>query len=193
MAKNSTYKLGFRRKREGKTNYKKRLDSVKGRLPRLSVRISNRYVLAQIIEFNTRGDRTIAAASSRELEKFGWTAAKKNIPSAYLTGMLAATRAKAKKKENAVLDIGFRTPVHGSRCFAVLKGALDAGLKISFDKSALPKEERVSGTHIGEYAKKLSPEDFKKKFSDYAKKNIDAKNLSAMFESAKKKILEEVK
>ena len=167
MAINATYKLAFRRKREGKTNYKKRLESVKGNTPRLVVRQSNKFMLAQITSFNASGDKTVVQALSKELEKFGWTAGKKNIPAAYLTGLLAGTRAKANGIEKAVLDIGFRTPVHGSRCFAVLKGALDSDLKINFDKSALPSPERISGKHIEELAKKLPEQEFNKRY-DYS-------------------------
>jgi len=150
MAKDSTYKVGFRRRREGKTNYGKRLEFVKSNIPRLVARVSNKFVSVQVIRFERKGDAVIAEANSRDLEKFGWIAGKKNLPAAYLAGLLAGVRAKNSGTEKAVLDIGFRTPVHGSRCFAALKGAIDSGLKVPFDASALPSQERISGKHIEE-------------------------------------------
>ena len=44
MAKGKRYSVKFRRRREGKTNYKKRLAFVKSDLPRLVVRRSNKYL-----------------------------------------------------------------------------------------------------------------------------------------------------
>ena len=193
MAKNATYKVAFRRRLEGKTNYKKRLELVKSGLPRIAVRKSNKFVLVQIIKFGRAGDNVLAQANSRELEKFGWKASKKNLSAAFLTGLLAGLRAKKAGIEKAVLDIGFSTPVHGAKCFAALKGALESGLQIPADASALPPEERISGKHIEEFAKKLSEEEFKKRFSKYVKDKVDAKNFVSLFENTRKKILQEAK
>jgi large subunit ribosomal protein L18 len=190
MGGDSTFDVGFRRRREGKTNYKKRLELVKSGQHRLVVRLSSRHVLVQVICFGREGDKIAAQGNSKELEKFGWTAGKKNLPAAYLAGLLAGTRAKKSGVEKAILDIGFRTPVHGSRCFAALKGAIDAGLQVPFEASALPSQERISGKHIEEFAKKMPDEEFKKKFSGYAGKNVNAKNLTSLFENAKKNIQE---
>ncbi|MDP6670941.1 MAG: 50S ribosomal protein L18, partial [archaeon] len=90
-----------------------------------------------------------------------------------------------------ILDIGFNTPVHGSRVFAALKGAIDNGLDVKADEKALPSEDRVSGKHIEEYAKKLGEEEYKKKFSTYVKKGINVKELSKVFEAVKQKIAKE--
>jgi large subunit ribosomal protein L18 len=190
MGGDSTFDVGFRRRREGKTNYKKRLELVKSGQHRLVVRLSSRHVLVQAICFGREGDKIAAQGNSKELEKFGWTAGKKNLPAAYLAGLLAGTRAKKSGVEKAILDIGFRTPVHGSRCFAALKGAIDAGLQVPFEASALPSQERISGKHIEEFAKKMPDEEFKKKFSGYAGKNVNARNLTSLFENAKKNIQE---
>jgi large subunit ribosomal protein L18 len=134
MTTKSTYRAAFRRRQEGKTNYSRRLALVKSGLPRLCIRKSNRYITAQLIEFNAKGDNVLAQASSKQLEGLGWKAGK-NLPSAYLTGMLLASNAKKANVGEAILDIGFNTPVHGSRAFAALKGALDNGLKVRFGES----------------------------------------------------------
>ena len=119
MKSKATYETPFRRRREGKTSYKKRLAAVKSGVPRMCVRKSNRYIIAQLIEFNPTGDKILVHATSKQLDGFGWNG-EKNLPSAYLTGMLLAARAKKANVEKAILDIGFNTPVHGSRVFAAL-------------------------------------------------------------------------
>ena len=148
MATTTTFKVKFRRRREGKTNYAKRLALLLSGKPRLGVRKSNRYVYLQIIEFNKQGDKTSVQANSKELENFGWKRGKRNTPSAYLTGLLCGARAKKKNISECILDIGFNSSVSGSVCFAALKGALDSGLKIPFDEKAMPKEERLLGLHM---------------------------------------------
>ena len=45
MATGPRYAVKFRRRREGKTDYKKRLNLLKSELPRFIVRISNKYIL----------------------------------------------------------------------------------------------------------------------------------------------------
>jgi len=187
MKATSTYVVPFRRRHEGKTNYKKRLGMVKSGLPKMTVRKSNRYISAQVIEFQPKGDKVIAQATSKQLEAFGWKAGK-NLPSAYLTGMLLASRAKKAGIKEAILDIGFSTPVHGSRVFAALKGALDNGLKVKFGETALPNEERSSGKHIEAFAQDMKGDELKKIFSKYAEKGIDVKELTKLFNEIKEKI-----
>ena len=72
MAKGKRYSVKFRRRREGKTNYKKRLAFVKSDLPRLVVRRSNKYFNLQIIDNKPTGDVTLAHFNSKNLSKLGW-------------------------------------------------------------------------------------------------------------------------
>ena len=74
MTNKATYLVSFRRRREGKTNYKKRLALVKSGLPKLVVRKSNRYIVCQLIQFDPRGDKVLLHVNSKQLEKFGWKA-----------------------------------------------------------------------------------------------------------------------
>lgn len=138
----------FRRKREGKTNYGKRLGLVASGKPRMVVRRTNKNVITQIIEFTNEGDKVTVSAHTNELKKYGWKCAKRNIPAAYLTGLLCGLKAKKAGVKNAVLDIGMHPPIKGSIVFAALKGAIDAGLEIPYSKEALPSEERLTGKHI---------------------------------------------
>ena len=43
--------------------------------------------------------------------------------------------AKRMSEKKAILDIGRRSPSHGSVVFATLKGAVDAGIEIKHDVS----------------------------------------------------------
>ncbi len=190
MKLNATYTMPYRRRREGKTNYAKRLAMVKSGTPRLCIRKTNTQIIAQLIAFEPAGDKIIAQATSNQLKAFGWKE-DKNLPSAYLTGYLIAAKGKKAGVEKAILDIGFSTPVHGSRMFAALKGAVEFGLDVKHDAKALPNKERASGKHIEDYAKTLGDEDYKKKFSKYTEKGINVKELTKLFEQVKEKISKE--
>jgi large subunit ribosomal protein L18 len=145
----STYSAPFKRRKQGKTNYSKRLAMAKTNRPRIVVRKTNKYVYLQAIQFNRDGDTVLVQANSKELIIMGWKNAARNTPAAYLAGYLLGIRAKKQNVETGIFDIGFNSPVHGNVCFAALKGLLDAGMKIPFEEKALPKEDRLLGNHLG--------------------------------------------
>jgi large subunit ribosomal protein L5e len=93
------FQVKFRRRREGKTDYRQRhklitQDKNKYNSPkyRLVVRFSNKYVLCQIVYAEIDGDKVLCAASSQELGKYGLTVGLKNYAAAYCTGLLVARR-----------------------------------------------------------------------------------------------------
>ncbi len=188
MRLSKTFEMPFRRRREEKTNFKKRLALLKGGLARLVVRKSLNNMVVQVMDYNIGGDALVAAAHSTELKEFGWKMHKGNIPAAYLTGMLCAKKSVKAGVKEAVLDIGLTTPVRGSKIFAALKGAVDAGMEIKHGEEVLPGEDRISGKHIGEYAAKLSKEELEKKFSNYVKAGIDPAKAGEHFEEVKSAI-----
>jgi large subunit ribosomal protein L18 len=151
-----TYKTHFRRRRESKTDYKSRLSLLKSGKPRLVVRRSLKYIRAQIVEYDPTGDKTALSATSSELRALGWKFACNNIPAAYLTGLLIGKKAKDKNIAEVVLDSGLYKSTKGSRVYAVVKGAHDAGLKMPHSDGMLPSDERVAGQHIESYDKKSS-------------------------------------
>ena len=63
---------------------------------RLVVRITNRYVICQIVYASVDKDQVYACANSSELSKYGLTIGLKNYAAAYCTGLLVARRALAK-------------------------------------------------------------------------------------------------
>jgi len=170
MAKGPNYKVKFRRRREGKTNYYKRYVYVLSGKIRLVVRITNKYVIAQVVKIAPKGDVVIVAAHSTELvKKFGWKGDTNNTPAAYLTGYLVGLRALKSNINEAIADIGLHVPANGARVFYVIKGAIDAGLKIPLGEVGII-EERIRGIHIANYAEKLKsekPELFSRLFSKY--------------------------
>lgn len=160
-----TYKIPFRRRREGRTDYKKRLKLLLSGKHRLVVRRSLKYIIAQLVRYEQgKSDITITSITSRELKKFNWKYACDNLPSAYLTGLLIGKKALEKGVKEAVLDIGLYSAKKGTRVFAVAKGAIDAGLKIPISEEIFPSEERVKGKHIADFLPKFKDitEDFEK-------------------------------
>ena len=153
MATGSRYFVPFRRRREGKTDYYQRTRLVVSDVPRMVVRKTNRHIIVQLVTAEMDGDRTLVAANSAELEKYGYKGSTSSTPAAYLTGMLFAVKAKKAKQESAILDIGLNRATPGARVFAALKGAVEAGLAIPHGEEILPSDERARGAHIAAYNK----------------------------------------
>jgi large subunit ribosomal protein L18 len=152
MAHGARYFVPFRRRREGRTNYYQRSRLVLSESPRMVVRRTNRQIIIQLVDAALEGDRTLVAAYSGELVSFGYRGYSANTPAAYLTGMLFAVKAQKAGYDRAILDIGLNRASHGSRIFAALKGAVDAGLEVPHGEEVLPDDDRVHGAHIVAYA-----------------------------------------
>ncbi len=182
----------FRRRREGKTDYKKRRGIIIGKRPFLSVRVSGRYVYGQIIRPTATGDLTLCAASSRDLPKqFGWKGSTKSIPGAYLTGFHLGHIAKREGVGGAVVYSGVGRFVHGSRLSSVIAGARDAGLKVQIDDESLPDEARIKGEHISKFGKDLESKDkdaFNKAFSGLLASGLNPADYPSHFEQVKSSI-----
>jgi len=140
--------IPFRRKREGKTHYGKRLRLIASGKPRFVVRKTNKNIIVQLVQFNPEGDKVLASAHTNELKKHGWKLAKRNLPAAYLVGLLCGAKAKKSNIADAVLDIGLHPAIKGSLIYAALKGAVDAGLNIPHSENVFPSEDRLKGKHI---------------------------------------------
>ncbi|BAW30973.1 MAG TPA: 50S ribosomal protein L18 [Methanothermobacter sp.] len=188
MAYGPRYKLPFRRRREGKTDYRARYKLVDTEKLRFVVRLTNYHVITQIIKVGRMGDETIVSAHSKQLQKIGWLASTNNISAAYLTGYLCGKKALKEGVTEAVLDMGLKPPIKGSKVFAALKGAVDAGLNVPHSESILPDDSRIKGEHIAAYAKSLDETETEKRFSKYFEKGISPLRLPEHFEEIKKKI-----
>lgn len=124
------YNVHFRRRREGRTNYAKRLRLLKSGLPRLVVRKTNTRIIASIVRFGEKGDITDITVEGRHLRKMGWKGSIKSIAAAYLIGLKIGKDALSKNINEAVLDIGLHTPTRNNFSFFVAYGAREAGLNI---------------------------------------------------------------
>jgi large subunit ribosomal protein L18 len=150
MSTGPRYRVPFKRRRQGRTDYRHRAALLKGRTARLVVRKSNMNVRVQFVEYKQIGDNVLASAVSTDLTELGWSGSGKSTPGAYLTGLLAGKRAKEKGLGDAVLDIGLRKPTKGGVVFAVLKGVLDAGIEVPHSDEMIPAPERITGKHMRE-------------------------------------------
>lgn len=181
----------FRRKREQKTDYKKRLTMLKAKKPRLVIRRFAKNITGQIVEYKPAGDKIIVGVSSSSLVKLGWKASRKNVPASYLTGYKLGKEAITKGVKEVIVDTGLFTPTKGSKIYALMKGVIDAGVAINCKDGTLPVDERLSGEHIAQYAeslKKDKPDEYAKRFADYQKKGFEAGMIKQHFEEIKKKI-----
>ncbi|MGZ4863418.1 MAG: 50S ribosomal protein L18 [Halobacteriota archaeon] len=184
MATGPRYNVPFRRRREGKTNYRKRLGLLLSKKSRVVVRKSSCNLIMQLVEHNTAGDKTLVSANALDLKKVGYKGATGNTPAAYLTGVLFARRALTAGYSNGVLDLGLNAHSGGSRIYAALMGAVEGGMDIPFSQRPLPTRERARGEHIAAYAS-----DNLSRFSHYG---IDPKDLPAHVDLVKQEILDRI-
>ena len=189
MAQGPTYRVKFRRRREGKTNYYRRRSLLQSRRPRLVVRKTNTITLVQLINANVTGDITVASAVASELSNYGWDASTGNIPAAYLTGFLAGLRAKSRGVKEAILDVGLNPPIKGSRIYAALKGVVDAGLDVPHNPDVLPDDSRISGEHIVTSYEYYSGKKDSLMFTKVGKKKTTITSIPKQVETVKKGLL----
>lgn len=93
------YQVKFKRRREGKTDYRARLRltiQVKNKYNtpkyRLVVRFSNRDITCQVAYSRIEGDMILCSAYSHELPNYGIKVGLGNYAAAYCTGLLLARR-----------------------------------------------------------------------------------------------------
>ncbi len=159
-AKTPTYNVPFRRRREGKTNYQKRLALVKSGKTRMVIRKTNKSIILQFVNYDKNGDKTVFSVNGSTLEKkYGWPS-KTNIYTSYLAGVLSSKLAQEKKISEFIVDLGLSKAKKEGVLFGAVLGAIDGGLNTNFDKEMLPNDKI-----------KNIPEKYKEKFEE-VKKNI---------------------
>jgi large subunit ribosomal protein L18 len=154
MAGLRTQKL---RRKEGKTDYKLRLNLLKSNKPRIVIRRTNKYFILQTVESVEAKDKVTKTLTSKELIKNGWDAkaagSLKSVPAGYLTGKLFAK--DLDKKTEYIIDLGMTRTIDGNRAFAVLKGLVDGGANINVNEKVFPSEERINGEHLKDDVKTM--------------------------------------
>ncbi|MEK6897762.1 MAG: 50S ribosomal protein L18 [Nanoarchaeota archaeon] len=145
-------KIQKKRRLQNKTDYGRRLGLLKGNVPRVVFRKTNKYAIAQYVTSNETNDKIEFGVTSKQLLKYGWPkesqGSLKSIPASYLTGFLMGKKIINGKKENPIADFGMIRNVHGTKIYAFLKGLADAGIKIKCDKKNFPSEDRITGKHL---------------------------------------------
>jgi len=153
MAQGKNQRLRFKRRRNAKTDYQRRMKMLRGETPRAVVRLSNTQVTCQIVDFEPKGDKILNSVNGKTLvDKFKWpsNASRKSIPACYLAGLALGNMAISTGTKEAVLDIGLASSSRGNRIYSALKGMIDAGLVIPHSESIFPDDDRVTGSHIDE-------------------------------------------
>ena len=186
MSSNKTYTVKVRRKRERKTNYRKRVKYISSGKTRIVLRVSNKNLKIQAINFGEKGDICIGGVNSLDLKSLGWNAPTGNLYSSYLTGLLFGSKLKSKIKEG-IIDTGLRTVRKNTRLSAAIKGISDSGIDIPFSE-----ENKLNGELTAQYSKKLKLENenkFKSQFSKYLKDGVNPEEIPNLFEKTRKKLI----
>ena len=151
-------KVRFKRRRKNKTDYKAREALLRANKPKFVIRKTNLYIIAQIVKSKEAQDSTLIYANSKELKRFGWVGSFKNIAASYLTGYFIGLKAKKQGINKVIVDLGLYRSTKGSRCYAVIKGAIDSGLEIPCKPEMLPKKERIESKNIAEILNRIKEE-----------------------------------
>lgn len=182
--------MALARRRESKTNYRRRLRLLLGRKNRVVIRKSLKGFTVQFVKYSESSDQTLLEVSTKHLAKHGWKGHSGSIPSAYLTGFLFGKMAAKEGLDKGIIDIGLQSK-ESRTLFALASGVRDAGINVPL--GAEISAEHIRGEHIAKYAKHLkesNPEKYKKQFSAYLKDNFNPETLPEHFDEVKKKIEE---
>ena len=83
-------KMPKKRRIERKTNYSTRMKLLKSETPRVVVRKTNKYIIAQIVETDIAKDKVLLGATSKILLSKGWPkelqGSLKSLQASYLLG-----------------------------------------------------------------------------------------------------------
>jgi large subunit ribosomal protein L18 len=192
LGKGANYRVQYRRRREKKTDYAKRIVLATSEYPRFVVRVSNKAITVQVTKSEIEGDYVQTSTSSHELKKkYGWVASGSNIPAAYLVGYIAGKKAQEIGIDRANLDLGLTRVTTGNKIFAAVQGANDAGLEIPVDSDVVPSQEALNGEVIAEYAENIEdPIEYERRFSVYLRRGLRPEALPSHFEEVKIRIEE---
>ena len=180
----------YKRKKQGRTNYKNRLNLLVSRQNRVVIRKSLTGIQIQIVEYLPDGDKVLLSVHSRELKSFGLPLVSGNIPVAYLTGLLCGKKALKKNISSGIVDLGLQRAHPKGKLFAAVKGLLDSGFTIPCDESVLPSEAVLNGELLESYAQKIKGSS-KPVFTAFSKNGVDASTISKVYADVKSKILAE--
>lgn len=182
------FRMQMKRRKEQRTNYRRRMRLLFGRQSRIVIRKSSSGFSIQLVKYRESGDETLLEVNTKHLCQHGWKAHGGSVPSAYLTGFLFGKIAAKKGFGSGVVDVGMQSG-SSQTLIAAARGLKDAGLDIPL--GAQVSEERIRGKIIADYAKQLKEGDveaYRKQFSSYLKGGFDPEKLAEHFEEVKRRI-----
>ncbi|PKM92237.1 MAG: hypothetical protein CVU81_01555 [Euryarchaeota archaeon HGW-Euryarchaeota-1] len=138
----------YKRRREGKTYYQKRINLLLSRLPRLVVRFTNKHIICQIVEYGEKGDFVKATVFDN-----------KNQNGCQKAGVKIGEKAKELGVKKMIFDLGLGQ--NKPRVIACARGVLSTGADVpfSFDEDETKDEEKVENKAESEAKLKVkSPE-----------------------------------
>jgi large subunit ribosomal protein L18 len=145
-------RIQFRRRRENKTDYLKREKLLRGHIPRLVFRKSNKYIQVQYINSQEAQDKIVFTLTTKLLLDKSWpkefSGSLKSIPASYLIGYYAGKKIQKEKLASPIIDTGMYKTLHKTKVFAFINGVLDSGIKISCKKEAFPSKEKIEGKNL---------------------------------------------
>ena len=192
MARKGRQVLALKRRRNGRTNYKKRLRLLLSRSARAVIRKTSTKAIIQIVKYQPTGDKVVVGATSDTVRGVGWPYNGSNVPGFYLTGIAAGKKALEKGVDSVIIDVGLRRVTKANCLFAAMKGLQEAGVKVKIDEKHVPSKERLEGKHIADYASKLSKENqdqYKKLYSKYLKDGNRPEDIPQKVQEVKQKLL----
>lgn len=143
---------GKKRRAEGKTDYRARINLLKSGKGRVIFRKTNKYVIGQYVKSKEAKDSVIVGVTSKKLLQYGWPetgkGSLKSLPACYLTGFLLGKKILNKNYKEGVFDIGLLRSIAKSRVYSFVKGVIDAGVDIKSKKEIFPDENRLKGRHL---------------------------------------------
>lgn len=146
------HRVSKRRRKENKTDYKKRFNLLKSGKPRMVFRKTNSQVIAQYITSNEAQDKVEFGITSKDLISYGWPenarGSLKSMPASYLLGYLAGKKILNKGLEQPIVDLGMSHMIYKSRNFGFLKGLVDSGIEIGHREDSFPEDSRIKGEHL---------------------------------------------
>lgn len=141
-----------KRRKKYLTDYNKRIKLLKSNSPRIVLRKTNRYFIAQYVLSDEAQDSVKIGFNSKILLNYGWPEKAKNslksISAGYLTGYLIGKQIIKNKAEKPIVDFGMMKNLHKTKIYAFLKGLIDSGIKISCKEEFFPSLERLKGGHM---------------------------------------------
>ena len=139
--------MKLKRRIEGRTNYKARINLLKSGKARIVFRKTNRYIIGQYTKSKEAKDYVVLGITSKSLLNYGWAESSKgslkSLPASYLTGFLLGKKILDRDENEGIFDLGLSRSIPKSRAYAFLEGVHDSGVKIKVDRKMFPDEKKL--------------------------------------------------